>query len=429
MSALLSRSLRRGGPRVELLCVGTELLMGKANAHAVYFSKKLEELGLPLTRETTVSDDPVEMERVFRDAWARGGALLCTGGLGPTFDDVTREVWSRVTGRKLAFRPDLLEGIRERFRRRGVAMPQANRRQAFVLRGAEVLPNPAGTAPAQRLRLGRRALFLLPGPARELCPLAERDVFPWLKEHFVRGHRETRLWRLFGVPESAVDEKMAPWVAESPRKKSEGVQWGVLAHGPVVEVKMTLYGPNRSSWESQWRRRDRQIRRTFGPAVFGMGPDTLESVVGRRLREKNEVLAVVESCTGGLLGEKITSVPGSSEYFWGGWLTYDNRAKQALGVPADVLRRYGAVSKECALAMADAALRRSRSTVALAVTGVAGPGGGTPDKPVGRVFIGLASSQERFCWEKNLPGDRGAVREQTALWAMDHLRRFLDKPS
>lgn len=410
---------------MELICVGTELLMGKLNTHGAYFSARLEDLGLPLARETTVSDDPAEMELVFREAWRRADVVLVTGGLGPTFDDLTREAWARVIGRRLVLRADLLAGIRDRFRRRGLPMPPANRRQAFVMDGARVLANPYGTAPGQRVEWGRKVLILLPGPGREMKPMAEGEIFPYLRARFSKGVRKTRVWRLFGLGESRVDQGLRPLLSSRDRW-NRGTTWGILAQGGIVDVKATVAGPDGGVVEAALGRWDRWLRRRFGDAIFGEGTDTLEAVVGAGLRARNRTLATAESCTGGLLAERLTSVSGSSDYFWGGFVGYANEAKvRGLGVKKETLRRFGAVSEKTAQEMAAGLRRRAKTDYALSVTGIAGPGGGSAEKPVGLVFIGMAGPEGIFVAKKTFIGDRAFVRQQSVLWALEYLRRAL----
>ena len=408
---------------MELVCVGTELLMGKLNTHGAYFSGLLEDAGLPLARETTVSDDPKEMARLFKEVWDRSDVVLATGGLGPTFDDVTRDVWARVLGRKLVFRRDLLAAIVERFQRRGTPMPPANRRQAYILDGARPLENANGTAPGQLLEAEGKILVLLPGPGREMKPMVERFVLPFLGNRFPSVARKTRVWRLFGRPESAVDQQLRKIF-----NSKGGASWGILAQDGVVDVKMTASGTDPRRVEKivgQW---DARMRRAFGKDIFGNEGDTLESVVGSLLKHRGKTLATAESCTGGGLAQKLTNVPGSSEYYWGGVVVYDNTAKRKLlGVGEGTLKRFGAVSAETAREMAQHLRRKARADVALSITGIAGPAGGTADKPVGRVYIALAAAGSNRVWEMNFLGDRALIRNQSALWALNSLRLELQR--
>jgi nicotinamide-nucleotide amidase len=415
-------------PRTELICVGTELLMGKPNAHGPYLARRLGEAGLALHRETTVADDPADMEAAFREAWRRADVVLATGGLGPTFDDITREAWSRVLRRPLRFDPSLARGIAARFRRRGLAMPKENRRQAYVLAGARALPNPHGTAPGQILEMRGKLLFLFPGPAREFQPMAEQFLFPALMEKFPRGVRRAASFRLFGRPESWVDERIRPLVDQETSGRGVEVVWGILAQGHVVEVKVTVGAASSEAVQRRLNKISAALRTRLGAWIYGEGDLRMEEVLGSLLRARGETLSLAESCTGGLLAGKITSVAGSSDYFKGGFVTYHNDVKRDfLGVQSATLKKHGAVSAPCAEEMAAGCRRRAGTTWALSVTGVAGPGGGSPEKPVGLVFAGLAGPAGTRSFKRLFFGDRAQIREQSALWALDLLRRQLIK--
>lgn len=413
---------RGGGPRVELICVGSELLMGKLNTHGAYLSTLLEEAGTPLARETTVADDPADMAEAFAAAWRRSDVVLCVGGLGPTFDDVTRDVWARVLRRSLRFRPELLNTIRARFRRRGIPMPPANRRQAFLLSGARPLANDVGTAPGQRLDAGGKTLFLFPGPGAELKPLVARELVPFLSGRGTAARR-TRVWRLIGRPESAVDQRLRA-LFEGPGVA--GTTWGILAHDGVVDVKITAVGATATGVEKSLGFWDGVLRGEYGPDLFGEGVQSLAGALESLLVERGETLALAESCTGGLAAKQLTDVPGSSRVFWGGVVAYDDRAKmKLLGVPSNLLTRSGAVSAAVAGAMADGLRRRSGVDHALSVTGVAGPSGGTRRKPVGLVHAAWAGPRGTRLWKKMFTGNRAEVRERAARWVLDALRREL----
>lgn len=252
--------------------------------------------------------------------------------------------------------------------------------------------------------------------------MVESFLIPFLRAAFPRPPGCARTWRIFGLRESAVDAKLPPLM-----KKPAGLKetWGILAQSYVVDVKAAVEGPNPSAVAARTAAIDRGLRRLFGPAVFGGEGESLESVVGKLLIQKKKTLAVAESCTGGLLAAKITSVPGSSGYFWGGWLTYDNAAKRRLGVQAATLAGSGAVSEQAAREMAAQARRSAKTDFALAVTGVAGPSGGSAEKPVGLVYTALAAADGVRVWKNVFLGKRDAVREQSALWALDGLRRRL----
>jgi nicotinamide-nucleotide amidase len=413
-------------PRVELVCVGSELLMGKVNTHPAALARELEPAGLGIDRETVVADNARDMADAFAQAWRRADIVLCTGGLGPTFDDITRDVWARVLRRPLRLVPSLLQDIQEKFQRRGLRPPPENRRQAFVLSGARPLSNLFGTAPGQVLAAGKKTLALLPGPAREMLPMVRRDLVPFLQRVYPGLFRRTEVYRIFGIPESVVDHRLRPIVARERKRGRVSVTWGILAHGFVVDIKVTVAAPAPAALESRLRALDSVVRRAFGRDIYGFGEETLQEVVGRELARRGLSLSLAESCTGGLLAQKITAVSGSSAYFVQGFVTYANGSKtRLLGVKAATLRKFGAVSRSCALEMARGCRKRSGTDFALAVTGIAGPSGGTPERPVGLVFLALASRSQVQCVQKRFFGDRDQIRERAALAALDLLRRDL----
>lgn len=415
-------------PRIELICVGSELLMGKVNTHGAYLSQVLESLGLVLRRETTVSDDLTDMREAFSEVWRRADVVLCSGGLGPTFDDLTRDAWAKVLKRSLVFNSGIARGIEAKFRRRSLKMPPENKRQAYVLRGAQVLENHHGTAPGQLLEAGHKILVLLPGPGRELIPMVEGSLTAFLERRFPGRERETRVYRIFGMPESAVDEKMRPLVRSEKSRGGVQVTWGILAHNFIVDMKVTASASRTSLVKARLDSLEKRLLRIFPEDIYGRGQETVEQVVGRLLVARGATVAVAESCTGGLLAEKLTRVPGISAHFERGYITYSNKAKQKdLGVKAATLARDGAVSPACAFEMAVGCRRRSGARYALAVTGIAGPDGGSPQKPVGLVYIALAGPDGVRGEERIFPGDRQQVRERAALTALDMLRRRLAK--
>jgi nicotinamide-nucleotide amidase len=412
-------------PRVELVCVGSELLSGKQSTHGPFVAQLLARAGLALARETALPDEPREMESFFCDLWRRADVILSTGGLGPTFDDITREAWSRVTRRPLKENPRLVQNIQHKFKMRGLAMPAQNRRQAQVLRGAKVLDNPFGTAPGQWLSVGQKALALLPGPARECRPMFENQVLPALKRLYPGRRRLLLNWRIFGKPESVIDEAMQAF-----REKDETMPgpvksvWGIIAGSFIIDIKVALEGAQAPALAERARAIDRELRRLFPGDIFGTGADTLESAVGRLLQKKGQTLATAESCTGGLIAQKLTSVPGSSDYFLGGFVSYaDAPKKKMLGVRAATLQRFGAVSEAVCKEMAQGCRKKTGADWAISVTGVAGPGGGTAQKPVGLVYIGLAGPRTLTARRFHFGGDRGQIRERAALSALEMLRR------
>jgi nicotinamide-nucleotide amidase len=398
--------------RIELITTGTELLLGfTLNTHLNYIAQKLATIGLRLDRHTTVGDDPAELRAAIAEALARCRVLLATGGLGPTADDCTREVVAELLGRPLARDETIADAIRERFRRRGIAMPESVLRQALVPAGAQALPNPHGTAPGLAIEHENKLIVLLPGPPRELKPMFEQYVLPVLEQNFAPADRPVcRVFKVVGLAESVVEERIGA---------APGVELGFCARMGEVEVR--ILGKNLAEAE-------RKIRAALGPHIFGEGDDRLEEVVVKQLAAAGKTVAVAESCTGGLIAHRLTNVSGASRVFLAGYVTYSNESKvELLGVRPETLARHGAVSEEVCRAMAEACRRRSGADFALATTGIAGPTGGTPEKPVGLVYIGLATPTRTEVQRHLLLFDRETFKFFASQYALDALRRELLK--
>lgn len=417
--------MARPAARVEALCVGTELLSGRVNTHMGYLAPALRGAGLTISRESTVGDSVAEIREAASAALGRCDVLVITGGLGPTFDDLTREGVAEALGLRLTYRPRIFEGIRRRFLRYGRGVPEENKRQAYVIEGAAVLPNRFGSAPGQRVSSGDKTAFLLPGPASEMIPMFEAGVLPFLKRRYSNGRAAAKtVLHLAGISESAADERLAPLYRTAERR---GVDFTILSQPGLVDLHVTAIAPSAPSARRRVDGACAAARRAVGQHVFGTDGETLESVVGRRLAARGWTLAVAESCTGGLIAHRLTAVPGSSRYVLGGVVCYADRAKvRELGVPAELIRRRGAVSAECAEAMAEGARRRWGADCSLAITGIAGPGGGSPAKPVGLVYVACARRGSKArALRLHLPGDREAVRSRSAIAALTMLWRLL----
>jgi nicotinamide-nucleotide amidase len=380
-------------------------------------STRLRAAGFDVVGEESVPDDAGAIAAALRRGAARADAVLVSGGLGPTFDDLTREAASAAFGRSLIYRPALWRVIQRRYARYHKVVPEENKRQALALKGAEVLPNPNGSAPGQLLRVrGGRSVALLPGPATEFYPMFERLVLPRLVRAHARGLKPAAFSiRLSGVPESAADERLAPVRARWPRAR-----FTILAS--QGEVSFHASQPERTAAAARRVRAGlaRDIRAAVGEFAHAEGDETLEAALGRRLRARKMTLAVAESCTGGLIGSRLTAVAGSSDYFLGGTIAYANAVKvRALGVPRALLARRGAVSEECAAAMARGVRRATGASVGVAVTGIAGPGGGTKEKPVGLVFVAVSGPGARAAVRRlRIHGPREAVRSRAATAAL-----------
>jgi nicotinamide-nucleotide amidase len=409
--------------KAAVVAVGTELLgVDRLDTNSLFLARVLETYGVELRRKVvlgdTVDDIAQELERLAGEV----DLVIVSGGLGPTADDVTREATAQAFERGLTPDQGALADLEARFRRFGVPMPPPNRKQADRIDGATLLANPLGTAPGQRVSAGDCTYFLLPGVPRELEGLTESAIVPWLRERWDGGGIERRVLKVACVPESGVEERITPAYGEF------GREWITVLAKPS---EILVYAVAAGSPEARRERLDRmqsRLHELIGDTVFSQREeDTLESVVGRLLTERGESVATGESCTGGLVAERLTRVPGSSAYFRGGAVAYSNEAKTAvLGVPQDLLAREGAVSEATAGALARGAIERFTARWGIGITGVAGPGGGSEEKPVGLVHMAVAGADGSLVHRRAVfPGDRERVRWQTSQWALDMLRRRL----
>lgn len=407
--------------RIEVLNTGTELLLGNtANTHAAWFGRELFNLGLRIARQTTVPDGPAIRDAI-KEALDRADVLIVTGGLGPTSDDLTRELTAEVMGLELIADEAALRSLENFFALRGRPMAEANLKQALVPVGADVLPNPNGTAPGVYVppRLNGRsncAVFLLPGPPRELYPMYHNEVMPRLRAlSGVENPPSVLELKFTGIGESDFHQGIDARLEQIP-----GLEYGYCAH--IGEVDLRLIGTPESILQG------RAIAlETFKKHLISDDGSSLEETVVRLLTEKHRSLAIAESCTGGLIASRITDVPGASAVFTHGFVTYANDAKmKLLGVMASDLETHGAVSEAVALQMADGALAASGADIAVAVTGIAGPDGGTPEKPVGTAWIGLAVKGARtLAFKVFHPRNRHDFKLAVSQAALEAVRRAL----
>lgn len=408
--------------RTAIVAVGSELLgADRLDTNSLRLTEALERHGVELRRKVVVGDDREELAGVLREVLDRHELVLVTGGLGPTTDDVTREVAAEVLGAELRRDEEVLGDLEERFRAYGRRMPEVNRRQAMVPAGAEVIPNPRGSAPGLLLTAGAKSLFLFPGVPAELEGMIAERLEPWLAERSGGARRERVVLKVASLPESEVEERIAPVYEEF---GAEAVS--VLAGSGEVEVRAVAAGPEGERC-ARLRAMEARLAELLGDAVYTRREaDTLEEVVGRLLSGRGETLVTAESCTGGLLAERITRVPGSSTYFLGAAVTYSDEQKSRwLGVPEATLGRDGAVSEPVARAMAEGARERLEGDWAVAITGVAGPGGGGPDKPVGTVHLAWAGPGGTSHRRVRLLGSRDRIRSLSVQIALEGLRRRL----
>jgi nicotinamide-nucleotide amidase len=409
--------------KVEIVAVGSELLTPDfQDTNSLALAAGLIGIGLPVAFKTIVGDDARDLASALRTALSRSRLVLCMGGLGPTEDDRTRETLARVLRRRLVFDAAIRDRIRERFRRHGWHMSSSNLKQCYVIEGAEVLENPNGTAPGQWLETRRNLIALLPGPPHEIRPMFEKDVLPRLAR-FSRGLAVRRVLRLTGIGESSMETRLRPVYAEIPA----GVTVTTLATPGDLSIRLTYAGAGpRGTAEALLDGLVRSIDRVLGPWIYSRDGAGLEEAVGRLLRSRGKTIACAESCTGGLIGHRLTEVPGSSDYFLESAVVYSNRAKvRRLGVPASLIDRHGAVSAQVARAMALGIRRTSGADLGLAVTGIAGPDGGTPRKPVGLVYIALARGRGAAVSRNIFSGARSRVKFQSSQKALDLVRKIL----
>lgn len=406
----------------EIICVGTELLLGDiVNGNARYLAQQLASLGIPHHYQTVVGDNPLRIQRAVAIACERARLIIFTGGLGPTPDDLTVDTLASFFDTPLTERPEVIADIEAKFARRGYKLSDGSHRQAQLPEGATILPNPVGTAPGV-LWEARPGLLLMtfPGVPHEMRAMWQATAVPYLKDSgWADGVIHSQTLKFWGIGEETLAGKVRPFLdLENPTVApyaGEGeVKLRLSARADSVAAANELIDPVAQ-----------EIRQIGKEECYGQDNDTLASVVGTLLQEKAMTLSVAESCTGGGLGELITAVPGSSSYFWGGVISYDNRIKQGLlGVDAQMLNRCGAVSPEVAAAMADGVRDRLGTDWGLSITGVAGPGGGSNEKPVGLVYIGLSSAAGTLT-QKHLFGadrSRDRIRQQSALSALNGLR-------
>ena len=419
---------------IELINTGSELMLGRVlNTHQQWLCRQLADLGYFVTRQIAVADTADDIEQAVREALGRADFIVTTGGLGPTSDDITRDRIAALLGRKLTEDPAIVAHVESFFAKRNRPMPASTRVQAMVPDGALVLHNAHGTAPGLALHVspnpfrtdGKASwLVMLPGPPRELRPMFTNQVAPLLKDKLpLDGDFVCRTLRTVGIGESYLEERIA--AALKPLMDA-GLELGYCAHSGAVDVRFVARG---CGADADMAEAARIVYKLAGEHIFGEGDDELEQVLVRRLTEQKQTLALAESCTGGFIANRITNVPGASAVLLAGLVTYSNAAKQHfLGVRAESLAAHGAVSEAVAREMAEAARARTGADFALAVTGIAGPGGGTPEKPVGTVFIALASARGTKVINPVNRYDRETFKYLTSLQALELLRRELLLP-
>jgi nicotinamide-nucleotide amidase len=410
----------------EIIAVGSELLTPfRTDTNSLYLTEQLNQLGIEVTFKSVVGDNLRRLVAATQHALLRSEIVVFSGGLGPTEDDLTREAVSEALGLALRRDPEIVTRLEERFAARGWKMAPNNIKQADILEGATVLPNANGTAPGQWLS-GKfdnreRIIVLLPGPPHELKALFEAEVRERLRAKVPPAFLATRVLKVAMLGESQVDARIAPIY-----KQHADVDTTILAGAGEIQLHFTTRAETADAAQRRVDEVAGEVEDELDDFVFSRNGESLEQIVGYYLQMRNATLAVAESCTGGLLAERLTSISGSSRYFLGGAVVYSNELKtEFAGVPADMIERHGAVSREVAAALAEGIRYRCESTFGIGVTGVAGPTGGTPEKPVGLVFHAVASDSGTEVVERNFPGDRKRIRRFASTMALDMLRRKL----
>lgn len=407
--------------KAEIIAVGSELLTpDRVDTNSLFITAQLNRLGIEVTRKTVVGDEFPLLRNAFEEAAKRVELIIASGGLGPTEDDRTRDAVADVFGRKLNRDPAVVAMIEARFRKLGRKMSEVNLRQAMVPEGATVLENDRGTAPGLWLEEAGRIVVLLPGPPHELKAMFAAKVEPRIARLSTDVRLVARELRVAGMGESDVDQRIAPIYT-----RHQDVQTTILAAPGEIQIHLRAWTKDIPAAERLLQSIQESIVLTLGEAVFTVNGESMEEVVARELTLRQATVATAESCTGGLLAERLTRISGSSAYFLGGVVSYSNSLKSAwVDVPAEIIESRGAVSSEVAIALADGIRRRTGATLGIGITGVAGPNGGTPEKPVGTVHVAIADSAGSKERGILFPGERDRIRWQAAQTALDLIRRY-----
>ena len=424
-----ARSVRRP-VTAETIAVGSELLVGgRSDSNSLFITEVLGRLGIEVRFKSIVGDDLADMVQVLKTAVSRAGVVIMTGGLGPTVDDCTREAVAKATGRRLARRKAALDGMTARLAQWGRTPNAGQLRQAMIPAGATVVANPVGSAPGFLLEWKGATVVSLPGVPREMEAMMTESVIPFLNDQFARSSRLRprpilrQVFHTWGLPESDVDTKLKGLIPNG-----APIDLGLLASPMGVLVSLTTKsGGTRPVSDEMLSSLAQEVRTRLKDSLFAEGRETMEEVVGRLLAGRALTVAVAESCTGGLIGHRLTQVPGSSAYVDRGAICYSNRSKsEMLGVPAELIAKHGAVSPEVAAAMARGIRERAGVSVGLSVTGIAGPGGATGTKPVGLVYVGLdGGAGGAVTKEFRFHGDRSVIKQRSSQAALDLLRRWI----
>lgn len=408
---------------VELVSTGTELLLGQiVNTNAPYLAQKLNALGFSVLFQSTVGDNRERMTDVLNKALDRADIVITTGGLGPTQGDITKEVAAKILSRSLLLHEPSLERIRAYFAKRQMNMTENNIRQAMIPEGAIVVDNDRGTAPGVIIEQAGKTVIHLPGPPHEMEGMLNQDIIPYLTERFgMQGVIVSKVLRTIGIGESVLEERIKEYILS---QKNPTI--ALLARSGEIHVRLTAKAGSREEAYQLITPLEKNIRAIIDEYIFGVDDETLEEVVGKALLTRKLHVAFAESCTGGLVSSMITDVPGSSAYLTGSVVCYSNEVKiDKVGVPADIINQYGAVSEQTAIHMAQGIRANLNTDIGIGITGIAGPDGGSTEKPVGLVYIAIDGPKGTQCFKNNFVGQRVNIKLRTAKTAIDILRQYI----
>lgn len=409
--------------KAEIISIGSEILKGQiTDTNANFIAKKLVELSIDLEHISVVSDNPESLLSTLRLAFQRSTLIITTGGLGPTEDDITYQTIARVLNLKLIKYPGVEENLKRIFRKINTALSPSNLKQAYLPEGAKIIINQYGTAPAMILEKDKKIICSFPGVPHEMKNLIEENLIPYLKEKFPPAMiKKSKTLKITGLGESSVNELIRDYI-----NKQINFSFGIYANPEDIQVQVTTQAPTEKEVEKILQSSVNQLSKILGNYIYGSDEETIEEVVGNLLKSKKLKVSVAESCTGGMLGEMITRIPGSSKYFQGGVISYNARVKEnLLKVPPETIIKYGEVSRQVAKLMAEGVRRYCHSDIGISITGIAGPGGATDKKKIGLVYMALANGKKTLAQKHQLFGDRQLIRLRSARRALNMFRMYL----
>ncbi|MBU4562588.1 competence/damage-inducible protein A [bacterium] len=409
--------------KAEIISIGSEILRGQiSDTNSNFIAKKLVELGIDLENISVISDNPESLLSTLKLALQRSDLIITTGGLGPTEDDITYQIIARALSLKLIKYPGAEENLKRILKKINTTLSPSNLKQTYLPEGAKIIINQYGTAPAMILEKDNKIICSFPGVPHEMKRLIEENLIPYLKEKFPPSMiKKSKTLKITGLGESSVNELIRDYM-----NKQTNFSFGIYANPEDIQVQITTQAPTEKEVEKMLQSSVNQLTKILGNYIYGSDEETIEEVVGNLLKSKKLKVSVAESCTGGMLGEMITRIPGSSKYFQGGVISYNARVKEdLLKVPPEAIRKYGEVSRQVAKLMAEGVRKCCHSDIGISITGIAGPGGATQKKKVGLVYMALADGKKTITQKHQLFGDRQLIRLRAARRALNMFRNYL----